>query len=243
MSDIMKKTVKSYLVFTSRLYRLVMFAVLPAAWAGICFWTCGMASHGRNGMLILTALFLPIAETISDSWLFAGIQTSSSPKLDYLKTSGRGQSLMRRALIMDVMRKLVFSGAFMGIGYASLWLTELPAGGGKGNFAEAASAKWGAQAGVGAALLCLIMLSFFFSVLGTFLSRYGNMIWTNVIVGYGIAALEFVSLFLPGLFRHPYAYAAGFGLLGLCVSVVAVRAAMGRMERSYYDEWKRGMTL
>lgn len=224
----MKKALKSYLVFTSCLYRLVMFAVLPAAWLGVCLCICGnLGSRVGNGVLMVTALFLPMAETVSDGWLFAGMQTSGQTQLDYLKTSGRGKGIMRRALIMDMLRKLIFSAGIFGLVYGVLRLLGLLSGKG-GDFALGGSEPWGA-------LWCLIMLSFFFSVLGTFLSRYGNMLWINIMVGYGVATLEIGSLFLPGLFLHPYVYGTVFGLLGLAVSGVAVMAAVGRMERSYYD--------
>lgn len=234
----MKKTMKSYLVFTSTLYRLVMFAVLPAAWAGMCLWIgCRGGMLAGNGVLMVASLLLPIVETISDSWLFAGIQTSNPWKLDYLKTSCRGKAVMRRALIADMLRKLISSGIILGLSYPFTGLSAILLGDGQGGFAEGISKPWGAGAG---AFWCLTMFSFFFSVLGTFLSRYGNMIWLNVMIGYGVAILEIACLFLPGFFLYPYVYGGLFGLLGVGVSALAVHAAMERMERSYYDQWPCG---
>lgn len=235
----MRKTMKSYFVFTSPLYRLVMFLLLPAAGAGISVWAYSASGH-IGGVLIAAALVLPVVETVSDSWVFAGIQTSGLSKLDYLKTSGKGRDVMRRALIADMVRKLVSSAGILGLCYVCIGLCAVLCGDRTEGAAAAVSGAFrirGAETGTGAVLWCLIMLTFFFSVLGTFLSRFGNLIWINIAVGYYLnAGLEVASLFLPGFFLYPYVYGAVFGLLGLCVGWLAVRTALGRMERSCYDE-------
>ncbi len=232
----MRKAMKSYFVFTSRLYRLAMFLLLPAAGAGICVWTYSVSGGVGGGVLMAAALVLPVVETVSDGWVFAGIQRSETSKLDYLKTSGKGRGVMKRALIVDMVRKLVFSAGIIGLCYVCIGLSAVLSQGRTAGTAEAVREAFqirGAEEGIGAVLWCLIMSSFFFSVLGTFLSRYGNLIWLNLMVGYGVAALEVAAaVFLPGFFLYPYVYGAVFGLLGLCVGALAVWTVMGRMERS-----------
>ncbi len=237
----MKNAMKSYLVFTSRLYRLVMYMLLPGVCGGICLWACGSGgSRAGRGVLMAAALLLPMVETVSDSWLFAGVQNLSYTNLEYLKSSGRGGAVMRQALTVDVVRKLVSSAVILGLAYAIIGLWELLSGEIKEGLwagaVESAFGFWGAGSGTGGVLWCMVMCSFFFSMLGTFLSRYGNMIWINLMVGYGVVALEIAGQFLPGLSVHLYGYGGIFGLLGLCVGALAVRTAMARMERSYYDQ-------
>lgn len=234
--------IKSYLVFTSCLYRLVMFLLLPAACVGACLLGCCYGGgRAGGGILVLTVLLLPAAEILLDIWVFPGIQRSDPTRLECLKTSGRGRDVMRRALIADMVRKLIFSAAVPALGYAAIVLWELLSGVGEGGLpagdVRGAFGLLNMVGGAGAALWCLSMIAFFYSVLGTFLSRFGNMIWINMIVGYHVAGgLEIASLFLPGLFIYPYAYGAAFGLLGLGIGWLAVRTAMGRMERGYYDQ-------
>lgn len=237
----MKNVIKSYLVFTSHMYRLVVFLLLPAAFAGGSLWMlCYGGSAAGRWSLVIIVLLLPVVETLSDSWVFPGIQRRDSAGLDCLKTSARGRDVLKRALIVDMVRKLISSVMVPGLVYAVLRLWGMLSGGGEGGPAPGAfggaSGLLDMSGGDGAALWCLGMLSFFYSVLGTFLSRYGNMIWLNVLVGYELAGLEMASLFLPGFFLYPYAYGAVFGLLGLGAGTLAVRTAMGKLERSYYDE-------
>ena len=148
----MKNAMKSYLVFTSRLYRLVMYMLLPGVCGGICLWACGSGgSRAGRGVLMAAALLLPMVETVSDSWLFAGVQNLSYTNLEYLKSSGRGGAVMRQALTVDVLRKLVSSAVILGLAYAIIGLWELLSGEIKEGLwagaVEGAFGFWGAGSG------------------------------------------------------------------------------------------------
>ena len=79
----MRKKIKSYLVFTSLWYRFGVYLAIPAVLAAIGL----LIERGLpGGGLIVISVLLPVAEIISDSWLFGGIQTKDSMKLEYLKT-------------------------------------------------------------------------------------------------------------------------------------------------------------
>lgn len=224
----MKKSIKSYLVFTSVFYRIVMYLLIPAALLGIAFWV-GTAG---NVALTLLAGILPMAEIISDSWVFGGIQTKESVKMDYLKTSARGKNILRNALIMDMVRRFLSVAGILGIGRLIIWLGSRTGEEKPGAMFLFEDSGDGGSLGI---FLYLLVLCYFISALGTFLSRYGSLIWINAMVAYVVSALEGLCLFLPGLWQHAFAYALLFAVLGILVSVLAVRTAMKKMEGSYYD--------
>lgn len=216
----MRKKIKSYLVFTSLWYRMGVYLALPLVISGLGF----LIERGlAGGGLIIVTVLLPMAEIISDVWLFGGIQTKDSLRLEYLKASGHGREIIRTALEMDLLRKLL-----SGIGILALFSLVLAVG--KGELPEAAGVQ-----GFGI-LVYLALLSYLVSTLGTFLSRYGSLLWINMVVGYGAMILALLGIFLLGLAEYILIIDILFAIFGFLMSVVAVKAAMERVERSYYDE-------
>lgn len=234
-----KDRMRGYIIFTSFGYRIIVYIAMPAALAAIGIW--GGIHVGDIGLL-LTGLLLPVAETISDSWLFGGIQTRDAEKMDYLRASGRGMEVMRGALVIDLIRKFC---AALGI-MALCWLVIGPAkgagaqgpGGGGVNLTDfigrcGALVEWGI-------FLYLALLSYAASALGTFVSRFGNMVWGNVMAGYGAMVLAAVGLWgitlsngRPGPL---FVLNLGLAALGLAVSFLAVRIAMRKVEGGYHDK-------
>lgn len=228
----MGRMLKSYLVFTSAPYRMVMYALIPIGMVGISAWT---GSHVGEAALLLAAVLLTMLEIVSDSWLFGGIQARDSEKIDYLKTSGRGMGFLRNALIMDLIRKFFYSLWVVGGGYFVLWLCGISSlkGGVQGDYGGSGAA--GTRIGI---LLCFALTSYFFSTLGTFLSRFGSMFWINILTGYvctifaAVCPLLMVSL--------------GYNIIWFCnlfsalfcagASVLTVKIAMRKYEGGYYDK-------
>ena len=112
MGAVMKHRIKSYLVFTSFIYRICMFLAVPVIVTGIALWSVGRFG---NAAMIFAAVLLPMVEIISDTWLFGGIQTKDMDKLDYLKTSHRGMEILRNALSMDMARNLLTAIVVMAV--------------------------------------------------------------------------------------------------------------------------------
>ena len=230
------KRVRSYLAFASLAYRIVMCLLIPAALAAFAVWA---GANIGDVSVALVMMFLPLAEIVSDSWLFGGLQARDSEKIDYLKTSGRGMAVMRNALGLDLLRKFltalcVIVASYCFVQQAKKGLERMPGAG-----ADFISCG-GAFEEIGF-LLYLILLSYSLSALGTFLSRYNSTTYGNVLIGYGAMILAgLAGLFLPGLVKYP---SGGIFLLDLlCVaagigaSILAVRAAMKKVEGGYYDE-------
>ncbi len=220
---------KSYLVFTSAWYRLAVFLLMPTALIGLGLWVERMLWGGRGATgVIVAAVLLPIAEIVSDNWLFGGIQTKDSMRLEYLKTSGRGMEILRRALWVDLARKLLSALGIMALcRLAGTWMAAEGTGYGSGIM------DWGLEAGI---LLYFTLLSYFVSTLGTFLSRFGDMLWMNLLVGYGAVFVMLFGLTLLNLADIIFMIDIICAVFGILISAVTVRTAMRRVERSYYDK-------
>lgn len=232
----MGKRVKSYIVFTSIAYRIALYLLIPAALTALCAWT---GTYMGDTGLVLAVMLLTLAEVISDSWLFGGLQHRDAENMDYLKASGRGLSLMRNALAMDLFRKFLTAlctatVSWLLIGRVKRGLTGIPDS--VANFVS----RGGPLQRIGL-LAYLILLTYCFSALGTFLSRYGSTIYGNLLLGYGAMVLVgLAGMFGPVLVKYP---SDGIFLLdllclavGIGASVLAVWAAMRKVEGGYYDE-------
>ena len=220
---------KSYLVFTSAWYRLAVFLLMPIALIGLGLWVERMLWGGRGATgVIVAAVLLPMVEIVSDNWLFGGIQTKDSMRLEYLKTSGRGMDILRAALWMDLLRKFLAALGIMALcRLAGTWMAMA-----EGTDYGFDIMDWGLEAGI---LLYFTLLSYFVSTLGTFLSRFGDMLWMNLLVGYGAVFVMLFGLALLNLADIIFIIDIICAVFGILISAVTVGAATKRVERSYYD--------
>lgn len=220
----MKSGIKSYLVFTSLWYRLVVYLLIPVALIGLGLWFEGQMGGGGMGVIIVAAL-LPVVEIVSDNWLFGGLQTRDSMQLEYLKTSGRGMEVLRNALRMDLARKFLSALAVVLLTrLAGGWIVE------GGIFAAAGSAPYTAV------LLYFVLVAYFAATLGTFLSRFSGMLWINLLIAYGALFMVAFSIALLNLAEYMLLIDIICVAFGIAISIVAVEVAMKRVERSYYDQ-------
>ncbi len=131
----MKRIIKSYLVFTSLIYRIVMFIVMPVVMIAVILWQGGV--FGGVGSLnlyevpdvvvsMVVMLSLPMVEIVSDTWMFGGIQSKGADKLEYLKTSSIGMQVLRRALSIDLLRKFLSAVGIIGVSYGVLYWRLTP---------------------------------------------------------------------------------------------------------------------
>ena len=232
----MGKRVKSYIVFTSVAYRIVLYLLIPVALTAFCTWT---GTYMGDASLVPTLMLLTLAEVISDSWLFGGLQHRDAENMDYLKASGRGLSLVRNALAVDLFRKFLTAlctvmASWLLVGQVKRGLAGMP------DLVVDFVSRGGPLQRSGL-LAYLVLLTYCFSALGTFLSRYGSAVYGNMLFGYGAMILVCLAgLFGPSLVKYP---SNGIFLLdllclavGIGVSVLAVRIAMRKVEGGYYEE-------
>ncbi len=99
------KLVRSYLLFTPLLYRILMLVVLPVAVWIFAIFFCVDAIIGT----IMSAMIVCCVEIIADYWVFGGICTKEFPGLEFLKSSVRGRKIFRSAVTGDCVRKLIWS--------------------------------------------------------------------------------------------------------------------------------------
>ncbi len=216
----MKQKIRSYLVFASRWYKIIMFMILPAVLLGIQIFSSvvfqGTAIHFSVAALIMV-------EIMADNWFLGGIQEKGSEKIDYLKTSPRGMKIMRNVLVMDLMRRLLYHGGILGVS----WLLTRIFG---------TSAEAGKMAGFGTLLLAVAM-TYALSAAGIFIARFTSYMWVNLLCGYAGAIAGLVILLVCTSTPIPAALPdIALVVLGGGISFLMVKIAMLKVEGSYYDK-------
>ena len=110
----MKKRVKSYWVFTSTGYRIWGLVMIPILlFAATVFVFSDIAQDNSTGLYMGGSVIL-FYEIFSDYWIFGGI---CNRQMEYLKTSLMGIPLLRRALVGDLIRRLIYIMGFSVICY------------------------------------------------------------------------------------------------------------------------------
>lgn len=212
----MRQKVKSYLVFTSWGYRLVMFALAPLLLAALQVVSLKVMGGSAVPFIII---ILIIAEVVADNWFLGGIQEKSAEKIDYLKTSGKGMKVMESALVTDFVRRFLTAAVVFGVCnlLSRIW-------GGQDDFQSMA------------VLLLSVLITYSLSVLGTFFTRFGSYLWINMLVSYFAAAVGVVCCVLPMFGVSGLILNVIFAVLSAGASILAVKVAMKKVEGSYYDK-------
>lgn len=226
----MKRCVKSYLVFTSLLYRIVMFVIIPIIMIGLLLWMevyiggiggTSLSDFHVGAVYFVVMIFLSMFEIISDNWMFGGIQSKDVEKLDYMKTSGVGMQVIRSALSIDLLRKFLSAVGITGILY---WITMLIRRGYDVSFGNIRI------------LLCAVLVSYFCSALGTMLARYGSTVYINMMIASVFEFFVMLCMVLVEMLKYGSICCLLFAILDVFVSILAVKTAMKKMEGSYCEK-------
>lgn len=221
----MVKMIKRYLIFTSPVYRIFMFGVLPLVVGG--GYIAATAIIKDVPALLIEILLIPtlllLLEIFADNWMFGGIQEKDGAKMDFLKTSPKGMKLLESALVLDLVRRLVTLSVVMAFCF----------------FANMAMGieMFGGDAVKGAGVFAgLVLASYTLSVLGTLFTRFFSLIWSNLLVGY-VAMFVYTFCCVRFLLTGKLiALNCVFALLAVGATVLAVKVAMGRVMGGYYDK-------
>lgn len=221
----MVKKIKGYLLFTSLVYRIIMFGVLPLVFGGGYIAAAAVKMDGAFllTMILMIPTLLVLMEIFADNWMFGGIQDRDGAKMDFLKTSPKGMKLLENALVLDLVRRLVTLSVIMAVCFLANMAMGIEMFGGD-------AVK---EAGV---LAGLALASYTLSVLGTLITRFFSWFWGNCLVG---NVAMYVNMFCcGGLLRTEKLIALNcvFALLAAGATVLAVKAAMGRVRGGYYDK-------
>lgn len=216
------KTIKGYLAFTSFVYRIAMFGILPVVLIAVNIWAAVYMGDDVRVLLAAMPFVMVMVEILADTWMFGGIQGKTAARIDFLKTSPKGMGLLRKALIMDLVRRLLsFSGIMAACVLVNLaWGVEMFGG--------------DAVKGLGV-ILSLILSSYAVSVLCIILARFGTMLWQSMLVGYLGLVIEAVCVGFLIALGHPYVWGFVYAILAVGASVLAVKIVMKKVRGGYYD--------
>lgn len=208
------KKIRAYLLFTGWRYKLGIFLGLPAAiLAAGLFWRNFIATQGYGLIVILFVIFI---EVLTDQGVFAGIQSRSGYKLDYLKASPAGPKVLRQGLMGDLVRRML--AAILYVGICGVLDAEKAAGG------------WGGYLG-------MALVIYGMETLGLLISRFTQSMMLRVWITYGCMLIGVLLFLLVWHTGQPGILIAD-GILALAaaaVSISAVRTAMKKWQQTYMD--------
>lgn len=224
----MKRGMKSYLVFTPGVCRLLLFIAAPVLLIGL---NVTLAWNVRrlvlteiylfaDLMVFLTAAFLMVAEVMLDNWVFGGIAVKGSGSLDYMKASPKGIQLMRTALRTDLIRMFAESAGVVFLSRAA-WTVAGNLGG-----------LWNLRGIV--MILAMTACQYFFTVVMLLVTRhFGN--WAVSMVAVWLVSWTMAPMFIL-IRQSSYVMLAVLTVLSVAVSVFSQWKIMRRVEESFYDK-------
>lgn len=230
----MKKGIKSYIVFTTRAYRLVLFVLLPFAVIGIQLGLSVMCRpleewkgdiedivYAADIAMAVAASFIMAAEVHADNWVFGGVAAKTGLSPEYPRSSTRGRQVMRGALRIDSVRRILESTLLLVLG-RSCW--AVAAGGFTELFAP------GGFVSMAAVMLCEC---FVVTAALSVTRRYDNY-HVNMSIAWLACFILVGLLILCRMFS--YVMCAVMALLYVSAIVLCQRMTMKRVEESYYDQ-------
>lgn len=121
----MKQYIRSYHLFLSqRLLRWFVYLLYPTLFLGCFGWLSFQIATDSSPNIDVKFLFslllfmlgeLIIAvEIFADYSIFGGIAEKNTNKLEYLKTSSKGMTCLKKALVTDALRRLISMSIIMG---------------------------------------------------------------------------------------------------------------------------------
>ncbi len=214
----MKRSIKSYLVFTSRAYRLFLYLGVPLFCIGMELIMVILMKMRISGIMSILCTLI-FAEVVSDTWFLGGIQEKHAEKMDYLKTSARGMSVVKSALALDLMRRSVMTTGIFGVCC----------------LLEAGLAR--RQISIRADLVMPLLAVFSLSTAAVLITRFFSYFYINVLAGYLVSAAAAVCCVLLSMgVVSVNTLIAIYAGLGTAAGILAVWVAMKKVEGGYYDK-------
>lgn len=212
----MKNVIRSYLVFTTGLYRIVTFLLVPLL-AIVLQWFVKPQSF--FGVAFINAVVLISAEVLLDYWVFGGIAVKNVRQMEYLKTSGKGRGVMRMALIVDMARQLLVSVVLFAVGIA-FYLCR----GGMTSWESG-----GLVEGIDTLLLQYVLM-----ITGIMIARHFDGVMVNMLIA--MTAFVFLSAALFLIAVNAYVMLLVSLVLAAVSATFGVWKVMKRIEEGYYDQ-------
>lgn len=212
----MKRKIQSYLVFTTGLYRLVLFLLLPLFLLGLELFL------GSDNFFMIMYVFVTIllfAEIMLDNWSFGGIAARNNTQIEYLKSSKRGMELIQNGLIASMARQFLECGAVLALGGMIFGIQN------KNAVIDVPPLLLG---------LNLLFLEYTLAVLAVTVARFFDGWMVNMGIAYAASLLLVGGIYLTAI--NLYVALPVFAVMALIVSVAGVKLTMGRVKESYYDK-------
>ena len=212
----MKKKITSYLVFTSGLYRLLLFVLVP-----IVITIAQILLHFDDYFLMtyLVAILFPGAEVFLDYWVFGGIAVKGGTHLEYLKSSKRGVEIMGNALRVNMARQFLATVLLFVISGVVL-------------LCQGGMIELGARQIM--TYIDILLLTYFMIVTEITIVRHLD----GVLIGLSVSCFAFLPmiglLFL--IAWQSYVMLPVMVILSAISSVLGVRLILKRVKESYYDK-------
>lgn len=204
----MRRMIKCYLTFSTRLYRLIVFLLLPLLAVITAVLLGGLAA-----MFVLLSV-----EIMADRLSFGGIAARGVGLPEYIKSSDRGLGVMRSALVCNLFRQLIYIAA-VAVGCIAL-------GAAKDVFRMTGS-LW--MQTFALCLLTAVLMTAFVTIV-----RFFELTWAGLIAS-AFAGVGFgAGIVLVG--KSPVLMAALLMPAAVFSAVMGLRMIEKRLERSYYDE-------
>ena len=230
----MKRGIKSYLAFTSGLYRWLLFVLAPLAAVGFHVVLAIVVRRGghttgeelsefwmlSNILTFSSSMVLMMAEILLDGRAFGGIAVRRGGSLDCIKSSSRGRELMRTALKTNMIRMFLESAAVVLLSRAA-WTF----------FGDITGLwdLWGICV-VAAAVGC----QYFVTVTALLIVRHFD--YYGLSVGVACFAYQILGVFAVLAAMNCYVMMAVFAVLSVAVSFFSQWKIMRRVEESFYDK-------
>ena len=207
----MKELIKCYHVFIPRTWeKLLLYLIYPVVL--ICV---GRKLEGILSLfgIIFTCEWIVLIELLLDSLIFGGISSKDTNKLEYLKTSVKGMTVLRKSIFADAVRRALAVTMILAAVYAK-------------NSADLPFVR----------LVMCVLTSFFLTELALVMTRYfSSMVFLMVIV----SVVEIINLaVLAAIFSWEIpAWGTGPAATLCILAAVAGRTIIMRNARkSYYDD-------
>ena len=108
----MRNFVKSYHAFlSSRLFQVLLYVLYPAVMIlCVCALLCIVSQFGMAVCVgyQLSANLLFAGEVVWGFLIFGGVAAKDTNKLEYLKTSVKGMTVLKTAMVVDVVRRILW---------------------------------------------------------------------------------------------------------------------------------------
>ena len=160
--------IKDYLVFGSLPYKLMVFLCVPIFILVIHAAIAIRYGVNFNVYVMLSTIML---EIMADNWLLGGIHNKDAEKMDFIKSSKRGKSVLRNVLIVDLVRRIILQ-LFLVAGVSVINIIVL----GKNSVVDIKDYYL--------IMLFYVEIDYILGVIGTFITRFINNFWVSSMIGY-----------------------------------------------------------